>query len=260
MRLILEFDKFKPEYRPIRLCKKGYYLVNFDSSKTEEKEKLIRSILNEYYPEIKKSDSIDIDGKILSSEILNKSQKNIKILYVISDIMLNLNISVDLPDDVINFIRDNSYDLFNVNGLYFDEIYNALKEVSESGLIKERKGSDLFKRYALSKGFEVEILPPDTSSQDIEGVDAYFKIDKTTYTIQIKTLDSVDLVEDFYHVFINGDLTKIKTNYLVLVLEDDKKSSSNREYIFKGSYIKTEFEVDGKSYYIVPSSNLLYSE
>ena len=43
MRLILEFDKFKPEYRPIRLFKKDSYLVNFDENKTEEKEKLVRS-------------------------------------------------------------------------------------------------------------------------------------------------------------------------------------------------------------------------
>ena len=58
MRLILEFDKFKPEYRPIRLFKTDKYLINFDADKTEEKEKLVRSIINEYYPEIKINDTI----------------------------------------------------------------------------------------------------------------------------------------------------------------------------------------------------------
>ena len=90
MRLILEFDKFKPEYRPIRLFKKDSYLVNFDENKTEEKEKLVRSIINEFYPDIKKSDTINIDGRVLSSELINKSQKNLKILYVIADIIISL--------------------------------------------------------------------------------------------------------------------------------------------------------------------------
>ncbi len=260
MRLILEFDKFKPEYRPIRLFKTDKYLINFDAGKTEEKEKLVRSIINEYYPEINKSDTINRNGRLLSSELLNKSQKNIKILYVIADLMVDLGFSLIQPDDVINFIRDNSYDLFNVDGIYFDEIYNALRGVTESGALKEQEGCDLFRRYALSKGFEVEILPPDTSYDDIAGIDAYFKVGETPYTIQIKTLDSIELVEDFYHVFISGDFTKIKTHYLVLVPELDKKTPSNKKYVFKGSNIITGIGEDGRYYYIVPSSNLLYSE
>ena len=260
MRLILEFDKFKPEYRPIRLFKTDNYLINFDPDKTEEKEKLVRSIINEYYPEIKKGDTINRNGRPLSSELLNKSQKNIKILYVIADIMLDLNMTVNHPDDIINFIRNNSYDLFDVDGTYFDMIYNALRGVTESGALREQEGSDLFKRYALSKGFDVEILPPDSSEQDIAGVDAYFKVGETPYTIQIKTLDSIDLVDNFYHVFISGDFTKIKTHYLVLVTDTGKKTLFDKGYVFKGSGIKTGFDEDGRSYYIVPSSNLLYSE
>jgi len=260
MRLILEFDKFKPEYRPIRLFKIDKYLINFDAAKTEEKEKLVRSIINEYYPEINKSDTININGRLLSSELLNKSQKNIKIMHVIADIMLDLNMTVNHPDDIINFIRNNSYDLFNVDGAYFDMIYNALRGVTESGALREQEGSNLFKKYALSKGFDVEILPPDSSDQDIAGVDAYFKVEENPYTIQIKTLDSIDLVDNFYHVFISGDFTKIKTHYLVLVTDTGKKTLFDKGYVFKGSGIKTGFDEDGRSYYIVPSSNLLYSE
>lgn len=139
MRIILEFDKFKAEYRPIRLFKGDCYLVNFGVDKTEEKEKLVRSIINDYYPDINKSTSINVNGRILSTELLNKSQKNLKIMYVIADIMLDLGLSVKYPNDIISFIRDNSYDLFYPDGVYFDYIYNALRGVTESGALEKKK-------------------------------------------------------------------------------------------------------------------------
>lgn len=260
MRIILEFDKFKAEYRPIRLFKADCYLVNFGVDKTEEKEKLVRSIINDYYPDINKSTSINVNGRILSTELLNKSQKNLKIMYVIADIMLDLGLSVKYPNDIISFIRDNSYDLFYPDGVYFDYIYNALRGVTESGALREKEGSDLFKKYAQSKGFTVDILPPDTSDDDIRGIDAYFKIEETPYTIQIKTLNSLEEVDGFYHVYISGDFTTIKTHYLVLIPDPEKKTKFSKGYVFKGSKIKTEIDNDGKSYYIIPSSNLLFSE
>lgn len=260
MRLILEFDQFKPEYRPIRLFKTDNYLVNFDVDKTEEKEKLVRSILKEFYPDIKKSDTITIDGRVLSSELLKKSQKNLKILYVIADIMISLDKPVNSPDDIIDFIKDNKFELFNVNGVYFDDIYNSLRGVSAQGVLREQEATALFKKYALSKGFDVDVLPPDSSSDDISGIDAYFKINEIPYTIQIKTLDSIDLVDQFYHVYISGDFTNIKTHYLILTPDIEKKKKSIKSYIFRGVNIKTSFDEEGKSYYLIPVSNLLYSE
>jgi len=260
MRLILEFDKFKPEYRPIRLSKKDSYLVNFSVDKTEDKEKLIRSIINQFYPSINKSDTIISGGRVLSSELINKSQKNLKILYTIADIMISLGKPVKSPDDIIKFIESNKFELFKVGGVYFDDIYNDLRGVSESGRMREEEGSDLFKKYAASKGFDVDILPPDTKDDDKGGIDAYFKIKKMAYTIQIKTLNSIDLVDDFYHVYIDGDFTKIKTHYLVVVPNPDKNSLFDKGYVFKGSNIETGFDEKGMSYYLVPSSNLLYSK
>lgn len=260
MRLILEFDKFKPSYTPIRLFKKNSYLINFDVDKIEEKEKLIRSIISEFYPNTKKSDTVIIDGRALSYELLSKSQKNLKILYVIADIMISLGKFVKSPDDIINFIRENKFELFNIHGIYFDDIYNALKEVSKSGSIREREGTALFKKYATIKGFDINVLPPDSSDDDIMGIDAYFKIKEMTYTIQIKTLDSIYLVDDSYHIYINGDFTKIKTHYLVLIPNTQEKKFSNKSYIFKGSNIKTGLDKVGMPFYLVPMSNLLYSE
>jgi hypothetical protein len=260
MRLILEFDKFKPEYRPIRLFKRGSYEVIFTEDKTEEKEKLVRSIINDYYPGINKSDTIIIDGRVLSTELINKSQKNLKILYVISDIMISLGKPVKSPDDIIKFISDNKSELFKVDGIYFDDIYNALKGVSESGINREKEGSSLFKKYATTKGFDIDVLPPDSKDDDKQGIDAYFKVNEIPYTIQIKTLNNIELVDDFYHVYISGDFTAIKTHYLVLVPDPDKKTIFDKGYVFKGSNINTGVDKDGKSYYLVPISNFLYSE
>lgn len=259
MKIILEFDKFKPEYRPIKLEKRGIYLVNFDVEQTEKKEKLIRSIINDYYPETKNVDFFTVNGKVLSSELLNKSQKNLKILYIIADLLVDMNMTPKSAEDIIDFIDKNRWELFDTSGAYFENIYGGLLGVSESGYKIESKAVEIFKKYASDKGFDIEVLPPNTKDDDKMGIDAYFKSGGKDYTIQIKTLSYIKIVDDFYHIYINGDITSIKTHYLVLIPEDKKKNYID-SYIFKGSGIKTSVDDLGNSFYIVPITNVLYQQ
>ena len=258
MKLILEYDQFRAEYRPIKLSKKENYDVNFSIEDIEKKEKLIRQILNDYYPEINKNDTIISNGTVLSSELLNKSQKNIKILYVIADIMIGNGEMINCADDIINFIDINKEELFKVGGIYFSKIYAALTGVSESGSSREEEAIKLFKQYASTKGFDIEILPPDRKEDDISGIDAYFKLGDSKYTIQIKTLYFVKTVDNFYHIYINGDFTPIKTHYLVVTPDTSKSKFSGDGYVFKGSDAKSQIDERGMSYYLVPDSSLLY--
>lgn len=257
MKLILEYDKFRAEYRPIKLSKRDQYDINFNKDDIEKKEKLVRGILNDYYPEINSSDTIISNGMVLSSELLNKSQKNIKILYLIADIMMSTGESLTCADDIINFIDRNKEELFKVDGIYFSNIYDALKGVSESGHLREQDAVKLFKQYATTKGFDVDVLPPDTQDEDKMGVDAYFKVGEEKYTIQIKTLNYIKNVDSFYHIYISGDFTPIKTHYLVIT-PDSKSESIVDGYVFKGRDIKSQVDERGMSYYLVPSSSLLY--
>lgn len=259
MKLILEYGEFIADYRPITLSKKGKYDISFNKAEVEKKEKLVRQILNDYYPEINQNPTITQNGTVLLSELLNKSQKNIKILYLIADIMIEKGEVLNCADDIINFIERNSEDLFKVGGVYFWSIYDALKGVSESGHIREEEAVKLFKQFATTKGFDVDVLPPDSKEDDKAGIDAYFEVDEKKYTIQIKTLYFMKSVDDFYHLHIKGDYTPIKTHYLV-VMPDVQTSKFNKEgYVFKASGIESQIDETGKSYYLVPDSNLLYT-
>ncbi len=82
MRLIKEFANFrKPTYSTIRILIKGQSPIVFDEKKTEEKDILIRSLINKLYPGFTADSSYNINGYIVSGELINKSQKNISILY-----------------------------------------------------------------------------------------------------------------------------------------------------------------------------------
>ena len=256
MKLILEYGRFMAEYKPINLYIKGQAPIFLDAKKSEEKEILVRSIINKIYPGFRGNDSFDVDGVSVSGELLNKSQKNISILYEIVDISKSIGQTIRTADDLINFIRINAFDLFSVKGKFFDRIYTRLGGATEKGKSKESESNDLFTRYANSKGIKVELKAPESYQQDIDGIDAYFEYNGNRYTIQTKTLSSIKEEGDYYVVYISGYFTKIKTQYLVLIPKD----SFNKKYIFKGKNVTTQIDKNGVDYYYIPKSDLLYTE
>jgi hypothetical protein len=260
MKIIREFSRFVASYKPINLYIKGQSPIIIDEDKAREKELLIKSIIKSLYPEMKSSDSyITTMGVDLRTDLLNKAQKNISILYEIVDIARENGIKLETSDSLIDFILKNSKDLFKVGGRFFDRIYARLENVSKKGKDKESISDELFQRYAKSKGKYVNLQPPGSSDEDIKGVDSYFILNDNKYTIQTKTLSDLSKYKsgEYYRVYISGYYTDIKTNYLVLIPEE---SSSNKKYIFKGRNVKTLKDMRGLDYYSIPSSDLLYSE
>jgi hypothetical protein len=260
MKIIREFSRFVASYKPINLYIKGQSPIIIDENKAREKELLIRSIIKNLYPEMKSSDAyITSMGVDLRTDLLNKAQKNIAILYEIVDIAKENRIKIETADNLIEFISKNSTDLFKVGGKFFDRIYARLEGVSKKGKDKESISDELFQRYAKSKGRYVNLKPPGTSDEDIRGVDSFFSHGDKKYTIQTKTLSSISKYKsgEYYRVYISGYFTDIKTNYLVLIPEKD---SSNKKYIFKGKNVKTLTDMRGVNYYSIPSSDLLYTE
>lgn len=256
MKLILEYGRFVAEYRPINLYIKGQPSIFIDVIKSKEKEILVRSIINEIYPGLKGNDSFDFNGVILSGELLNKAQKNIAILYEIVSIAREEGEIIQTSDQLINFISAHSQDLFHPEGIFFNRIYTRLGGTTEMGRVKESESDELFTRYAEDKGIKVELKAPDSYRQDIDGIDSYFEHEGTRYTIQTKTLSSVEDKGDHYIVYIDGYFTKIKTHYLVLI----SKNSFTKKYIFKGRNVTTQIDKNDVDYYYIPKENLLYVE
>lgn len=255
MKLILEYDRFVAEYKPINLYIKGQASIFLDSTKSKEKETLVRSIIHEIYPGFRGNDSFNFKGTI-SGELLNKAQKNIAILYEIVSIAKEEGEKIQTADQLINFISKHSKNLFHPEGIFFNRIYTRLGGATETGKLKESESDDLFNRYANTKGIKVELKAPESYKQDIAGIDAYFELKGTRYTIQTKTLSSIQEQDDYYIVYISGYFTKIKTHYLVLM----PKESFNKKYIFKGKNVTTQIDKNGVDYYYIPKEDLLYVE
>lgn len=244
---ILEYLDFTG-YKPIILYIKGQSPIEINSEKSREKDLLIRSITNEFYPNL--IGYKEINGTIVNSNLINKAQKNTAILYEIVYIAKSEGINIKNADELLKYISENKYDLFNVNGKYFSKIYNRLKSVSELGKDVEIKAKNIFIEYSNSKGISIQLEEP-TEEEDKKGIDIYFIYNDKKWTIQTKTLSSIKEKNDYYSVYISGYFTKINTNYLILISDD-------KNYIFNGKNISTITDENGEICYYIPKRNLLY--
>lgn len=256
MKRILEFSKFQAEYRPITLHVKGIGSIHLDEKKVEQKEILIRSIINKIYPGFRKDESFERNGVMISGELLNKTQKNIAILYEMIDIAKSIGIQIKTADDLINFISQRGQDLFSSDGQFFKRIYKRLGGATELGKEKESVANDFFKRFAKERGIDIELKSPKSYKDDIGGIDAYFEYNGKTWTIQTKTLSKVEETEKYLNIYITGDFTKVKTNYFIVISKD----GLGKNYIFKGRNVINLRDEEGADYYQVPKSDLIYTE
>jgi hypothetical protein len=254
MKLILEFGKFEPLYTPIKLYIKGQAPIFIDSDKSEEREKLLRKILNEIYPDFKSIKEFTINGLVISNGILNKCPKNISILYEIVEISKSISQTITNADELLYFIERFKYDLFSPNGRFFNRIYEKLGISSSKGRDREKEAEILFKSYADSRGISNIEIKSTTSKEDISGIDCYFEFNKKRYTIQTKTLSRILEDDDKYIVYISGYFTKVTTNYLILIPDNISK-----KYIFRGKNVINNIDKNGVDYYSIPKSDLLYS-
>ena len=239
------------KYRPITLYVKGQQSIHFDLNAIREKEILMRQIINLYFPNIDSKDTVTYDGKTFNLEFINKSQKNIKIMYGIVEISKEMGVGIKNSRDYINFIRDYKDELFNPGGQFFSRIYSLLEEVSEKGRDIEKTGFEFMKKTIFNKtGVSVEIRQP-TPNEDKAGIDGIFNYKGTDYTLQIKTLTSIIKNGEFWDARITGDFTDITTNYVVFISDSEK-------YIFSGKGIR-RFE-SPQTYYQIPESNLKSKE
>ena len=205
-----------------------YFEKLFELKYTDEENTFvienIRTILKEYYPEWdpKVNKIVEINGKIVNTEYLSKWQNNRNFRDVITK---DFNILKE-PNALVEFILQNKYDIFNVNGKYFDRYYKVFESASLSGKKTEARAKIIFEEFCKSKEKTVVIKEP-TLIEDKKGIDAIFIIGGRPCTVQIKPLSSVkSKTPEYIELVSAGDVRKIITEYLIV-------SGDTQTYIIK---------------------------
>ena len=197
MNQILEYSNFKKFF--------------FDDDQNSQIVVLIRTIMKEFYGNQIYGDIVNIDNQVLKSDLLRKSSNN---FLLRNRIILDFNLSGDF-NEFINFLKVNKFDLFNIHGKYFDRYYELLFNSSKKGTRLESIASDVFKKFAESKGLTIKIVPP-TFKEDKSGIDLKFELNKKIYTIQVKPLKNHVVSTDFVEFYSEGDTRKVVTDYFIL--------------------------------------------
>lgn len=174
----------------------------------------IKLILEEYYKDWAPKVGLvkEIGGKIVNYEYLSKWRNNRLFREVITK---DFNIPKE-PNALIEFLNQNKYDIFNVNGKYYDKYYRLLENTSLSGKKIEIIAKTIFEEFCKSKEKTVIIQEP-TIEQDVKGIDSIFVIGGRPCTVQIKTLSSVkSKTPEYIELVSAGDVRKIVTDYLIV--------------------------------------------
>ena len=210
-------------------------------------------ITNTYKIDRYSPDIIEMDGKKLSSEILLKSGNNRTLLNkLISDDRGEIITDIKSKDDLFNFIKNNLFDLFNVNGKYFKYVYNLLLNTSFKGKNYENRSFLKFEEIARKKGKDIKVVEPKDIDEDVfGGIDGIFYYNDKRYNIQVKPLHpSYGIQESFkrpgyYIAFCEGMLKELKTDYVILI-------NKNEIWIFRCNGIKVH-----DRYFMIPKENLV---
>jgi hypothetical protein len=264
MRIIREYSNFKKkETTPITLKVGGGLEIYFDVERVEE----IRKVIREYLTTIPELDgdiygpnrNINISGKTINSKYISLMPNNISVLVAVWYAAKSTGHNIITADDFIFWTKNNLKDLFHPSGKFFNSIYLRLDKASNLGEESELGAIPFFTNYAKENGVDVNLMKAkDIKDDAFGGIDLYFVHNGKTITIQVKTLRDINKQiyneEECYVVGIRGDLTEIKTDYLILMSSDSKFPS----YIFRGRKDDKRIIIDTDLLkYIIPEGNLV---
>lgn len=223
------------------LLKNGITLV-------EEKRillgRIIGDALTEYYNiyKIPNDTVFYFNSQPIKSEYLRKARNNRKLLNKI--VYEN---QLRTPNELIDFISENKFDLFHYNGIFFNDIYFLLRNTSELGKRSEIYAFEVLEEYGRKKGIPIKVEEP-TLNEDLRGIDGIFTWKNKKYTIQIKPLESCVVSNKYpgkYIVFCNGSLKDLDVDYFIATNKD-------KTLIFRAKNAITK-----PTHYIIPIEDLL---
>lgn len=156
--------------------------------------------------------SININGKILESQLISKSVNNFTIF---KKFIIDYNINTG--DEFLTEIEKRFGEIYYYDSDFFkNETYNILKKTSRKGVIGEKKCKNIFKMYAKSIGHDIELIEP-TKDEDLRGIDAKFILNNKYYYLQVKPYISYAETDyKYYEIKSTGSLTIFNIDYLIL--------------------------------------------
>jgi hypothetical protein len=235
MKLIVEWNEFN------KLSLDRFTLSNSERS---EVGRLIKRILVSIYGNrMDLDDKFLMSGKSLDPELIRKMINNRLLFNKISNWAKSSN-----KVELMEFITNNSDELFKPTGKYFNDIYQLLNRSSNKGNRLEKEAFSAFKaELKMRKGVDINIVKPD-KDKDISGVDGIFQWRGREFTIQVKTLHKIESFkrdDSKFIVFCDGVLKDLETDYLIVINE-------STTHIFKSNGVLAY-----GSYYLIPKDNLI---
>lgn len=245
MKFILEYAGYGHDNLSLP---KGIVLTNQERM---EMCKIIADALKQFYnlDKSKNGEPFTVDGITINPEYLSKAVNNRTLLKkIISDPNREIISGVNNKAELFNFVKNNTFDLFNHNGKYFRYVYGLLSSTSKKGKKFENNAFKVFREVAAKKGIDVIIEDPSLKEDIYGGIDGTFMYRGKRFTIQVKPLFKMETYQKdptSYIIFCDGVLKELKTDYLIVTNEKETK-------VFRSKGI-TVFP----SYFIAPKSNII---
>ena len=190
--------------------------INFDGEESRKiADEIKRLVLKYWTNEIYKETYIRKNNILVETELLTKWFWNKKFRSFFAH-------KFSVPQDVNQFIkalRLNEFDIFDVNGKYFEYFYNVLIKTSTVGEKNEKLGMMYFDAYQTKIGNTPTYKKASKSEDAFDSIDSFAMINGEKFTIQIKTCENLISKNDIYKVKCSGDFRKITTDYLILASE-----------------------------------------
>ena len=179
-------------------------------------------------------------GLKVRGEILRLSKNNRILINYVNSISPSNSI-----DDLVIWIGQNEKELYQPDGLYFNDVIKILTNSYNRGKTLEDKAKDVLIEYFDSIGVVIEPFNPNRA-RDEQGYDIFWKTIGGVNSAQVKTLDnfSTGKFRDFLRC--RGHLKSLVTNLFIAI--NDKEC-----YIYKTYKHQVTTE-----YLSFPKSNLVY--
>lgn len=179
-------------------------------------------------------------GLKVRGEILRLSKNNRILINYVNSISPSNSI-----DDLVIWIEQNEKELYQPDGLYFNDVIKILTNSYNRGKTLEDKAKDVLIEYFDSIGVVIEPFNPNRA-RDEQGYDIFWKTSGGVNSAQVKTLDnfSTGKFRDFLRC--RGHLKSLVTNLFIAI--NDKEC-----YIYKTYKHQVTTE-----YLSFPKSNLVY--
>lgn len=179
-------------------------------------------------------------GLKVRGEILRLSKNNRILINYVNSISPSNSI-----DDLVIWIGQNEKELYQPDGLYFNDVIKILTNSYNRGKTLEDKGKDVLIEYFDSIGVVIEPFSPNRA-RDEQGYDIFWKTNGGVNSAQVKTLDNFSTGKSRDFLRCRGHLKSLVTNLFIAI--NDKEC-----YIYKTYKHQVTTE-----YLSFPKSNLVY--